>query len=89
MAKPRIPKLRRHSAGLAFVQLAGRRIYIGKHGSSEAEEKYHRLLAEWIAGEHQLPGESDITVTEVCARFWRYAQGYYKSKKSTIDKRAD
>ncbi len=46
---PRVPKLTFHStSGQARVRLGGRQVYLGKHGSPEATEKYHRLTAEYL-----------------------------------------
>ncbi len=48
-ATPRVPKLTFHStSGQARVRLGGRQVYLGKHGSPEATEKYHRLIAEYV-----------------------------------------
>ena|SRR5688572_177326 len=42
-----IPTLGRHAAnGQARVSIAGRHVYLGKHGSPEAEVKCRRLIAE-------------------------------------------
>jgi hypothetical protein len=45
------PKYRRHSSrDLAFVGLAGRRVYLpGSYGSQESRTEYHRLCREWEA----------------------------------------
>ena len=46
---PRVPKLTLHNtSGQARVRLGGRQVYLGKHGSPEATEKYHRLIAEYV-----------------------------------------
>ena len=46
---PRVPKLTFHSSsGQARVRLGGRQVYLGEHGSPEATEKYHRLIAEYL-----------------------------------------
>ena len=37
----------------AFVQLDGRRIYLGEYGTSQSKHRYHRLLAEWTANGQQ------------------------------------
>ena len=49
-AIPKTPKYRLHKgSGQALVQLDGRRFYLGRHGSPESLERYHRLVAEWLA----------------------------------------
>ncbi|MDA7977748.1 MAG: hypothetical protein MPJ50_03130 [Pirellulales bacterium] len=48
----RIPKIRLHKAsGNAFMQWKGRRIYLGRFGTSTAEAKYHEVLAACLAGD--------------------------------------
>ena len=40
----RIPKYRHHKpSGQALVQIRGRRTFLGKYGSEESKERYHRL----------------------------------------------
>jgi hypothetical protein len=48
MAKsPRLPSYRLHKgSGQAFVQVQGRRHYLGKHGAAESHERYDRAIAE-------------------------------------------
>ena len=46
----RIPSYRLHKgSGQALVQVNGRRLYLGRHGSPESLERYHRVVAEWLA----------------------------------------
>jgi integrase len=47
---PAIPKLRLHKAsGNAAVMLNGRYLYLGRFGTPEAQERYDRLVGEWLA----------------------------------------
>lgn len=87
MARPkgsfaRTPKYRLHkSSGQAVVCLSGKDIYLGPFDSSDSKERYHRLLAEWQATGRTVPPlmpKEQVTVTEVLAAFWQYAQGRYK-----------
>ena len=50
MSRPRrILKLGHHRAsGQARVLIDGRHVYLGKYGSAEAEEKYRRIIAEYV-----------------------------------------
>jgi integrase len=77
---PKVPPLKHHKAsGQGYVRIDGRVIYLGKHDLPETQQKYHRLVAEWLAGGRQLPVEADqITIIELCARFWKHAQDYYR-----------
>jgi integrase len=61
----------RHS-GQAYVWLAGRRHYLGKHGSKASRDAYRRFLAEWEARQvGQLPPSPiTITVGEIVARWF-------------------
>ncbi len=76
----RTPKLRHHrGSGQGFVELSGRRIYLGVYGREETERKYHRLIAEFLAAGRTLPAAPDqIMVLELLARFWRHCIEYYR-----------
>ena len=75
----RIPSLRHHKpTGQALVELNGRRIYLGKYGLPETEQRYHRTVAEWLANGRQLPvAPAEITVSELAARYLEHAEAYY------------
>src|SRR5262245_7834566 len=76
---PHVPKLRRHPKG-SVVVLDGKYIYCGPYGSPEAQEKYDRLIAEWLAQGRRLPVEKHdepLTVNELILRYWRFVKGYY------------
>ena len=72
----RVPSLRLHKAsGRAYTVLNGKAVYCGEHGAPEAEQRYHQVIAEWLASGRQLPGDPDqITVKELIARFWLHAE---------------
>lgn len=82
----RTPKYRLHKAsGQALVQINGRRIYLGKHGSDESKEKYRRLVAEWLASPAETtvnassrPLPSPISVNELLLQYWEFAEQYYR-----------
>lgn len=86
--EPYTPAFRLHKAtGQAFVELGGRRIYLGKHDLPEAREKYHRMISEWLAGGRELPVAQDrIAVIEVVDRFWSHAKGYYRTHEGAPSK---
>ena len=83
----RIPKYRLNKAsGRAVVTLSGRDHYLGKHGTIESQEKYHRLIAEWIANGRRPTEEArpeDPTVTLLIAGYWRHAQVHYRKPDGT------
>jgi len=83
----RIPKYRKQklpNGYLAFVELNGQRFYLGKYNSRASRQKYHQLLAEWDSNGQQLPvSPEQITIVELVARYWKYAQGYYVKPDGT------
>ena len=87
-SSPSIPKYRRQRKhkgdDLAFVELNGQRHYLSKYRSPQSRREYHRLVAEWEANGRQLPVDPDnITVVELCARYWQFDQGYYGPKPAS------
>lgn len=85
----RTPKYRHYKPkDLAVVRLDGRDIYLGKYGTPESWEKYHRLVAEWIAGGRKVvpvtePEPVKITVNQVLLQYMRFAHSYYVSDGET------
>ena len=76
-----VPKYRRHKgSGQAFVQIHGRRHYLGRWDSPQSKERYAAFVAE-LAVRPTIPTpptpNAQITVTEVCAAYWDFAQRYY------------
>ena len=84
------PSYRLHKqSGQAIVSLTlggnkYRDILLGPHGSDESNREYARVLLERsVAGALAAPAKSgdqfrDISVSEVCLRFWRHAQVYHR-----------
>ncbi len=80
-SKSFIPTFRRHKAsGRAFVEIDGRRHYLGAHDDPATREKYDRLIAEWLANGRQLAvaDPTGLTITELCWRFWQWSGTYYR-----------
>jgi len=76
----RLPKLRRHKASnRAYIELNGKRAYLGTFGTPEATQRYAAAIAEWTAGGCRLvaPPE-EITVGEATARFLEWASTRYR-----------
>lgn len=80
------PSYRRHKpSDQAIVVFDGKTHYLGPWNSKSSREAYHRLLAEWEASGRQAYPEDafnpadKITVTEVLARYWRFAATYYSA----------
>ena len=88
MPKTNIPNYRHHKAsGQAFVELGGRRFYLGKHGSKASREEYERRIAEYLGNGRKLPPtltKTGISCQELAVRFLEWAEGYYvKNGKQT------
>jgi len=91
------PKYRLHKgSGQALVQINGERVYLGKYGSPKSEEKYHRLVAEWLAARKTPipPGKltaqaGKIAVNELILAFWKHAETrYVKNGQPTSEQRS-
>jgi hypothetical protein len=87
-----IPKYRHYKPkDLAVVRIDGRDHYLGRHGSPESWERYHRLLAERAASGGERPSASphpsestgSRTVAEVIVAFWDHARDYYRNPDGT------
>ena len=90
----RTPKYRRQKrkkrADLGFVELDGRRHYLGDYGSAASKEAYHRLLAEWTAGGRRITvPKTQITIAELMARFWQHVEGYYRKADGSPTKEVE
>lgn len=73
---------RKGRADGAFVELDGHRVYLGRYGTPESREEYHRLLAQWSANGGRMPVKvDDLTVAELADRFIAYAEGYYRDRE--------
>lgn len=78
----KLPKLRRNPDGRAFVEHRGRRTYLGRFGTPDAERKYRRIIASIVAersGEpapHE-PGEP-LSVAMLVDAYLHFAETYYR-----------
>jgi len=77
-----LPKYRKHKrSGQAVVTLSGRDHYLGPHGTKASKALYDRLVAEWLQQGRRPAAAAavePITVVVLCARYLRFAQGYYR-----------
>jgi integrase len=80
----RIPKYRHYQPkDLAVVRIDGRDFYLGKYDSPKSWEKYHRLLAEWMAKASEnrpaRQGSSgpSLAIKELMLAYLRFAATYY------------
>jgi integrase len=75
-------------SGNAYVRIQGQVVYLGKFGTSESREKYHRYLAELAAAPAVVPtlnAEESLTVVELIEAYWKHAQGYYVKQGQPTD----
>src|SRR5262245_54934578 len=82
----RIPKYRHFKPkNLAVVRLDGHDHYLGKFDSPESHERYHRLIAEWLASGRSSPPAPDTrrtsvdaSINELILAYWRHAERHYR-----------
>ncbi|MCK4625740.1 MAG: tyrosine-type recombinase/integrase [Phycisphaerae bacterium] len=81
------PYLRHKSKDLAYVNFAGKVIYLGKHNSTRSKLKYARLIKEWAANGEQPPrNPAGATIADLFAAFWAHAKTHYvKAGQSTSE----
>lgn len=88
-SKPTVPSYRRQkrpgACDRAFVQINGRRKYLGIYGTEESRQRYAQFVAEWGAagGAPQIEPHADITIVEVMAAYWRHTKQYYRRADGT------
>jgi hypothetical protein len=77
-----LPKYCRHKAsGQAYVWVNKKRHYLGVYGTPESKKAYSRFIAELAINPISTPQPSaapELTVIELCAAYWEFAQGYYR-----------
>ena len=86
-SKPRIPKYRHYRPkNLGVVRLDGKDHYLGRYDSPESWEKYHALIADWLAGRSSNAASNgaatkspvrDVTVNQILLAYMKYARTYY------------
>ena len=83
MPSLRIPKYRHYKPkDLALVVLSGKQIYLGKHGSPESWDEYHRLVKEFRADPAACPAPTSpsrgCSIDELIAAYWQqHVVSYY------------
>jgi len=82
----KVPPYRIHKgSGQGYVNVEGRRIYLGLDGKPETTQRYHQFIAEWMAaGCQPRIAPNEITVKEVIARYWIYANQYYRNADGSV-----
>ena len=81
MPKTNIPNYRHHKAsGQAFVELGGRRFYLGKHGSKASKEAYEQRIGEYLANGRKIAptrNKTGISCKELAVHFLEWCERYY------------
>ncbi len=83
-----VPKYRHHKgSGQAFVQIKGKRHYLGSYGSPKSKEAYSRFVAELAVNPIAQPSPNAqpvaITVVELAAAYQDFAEEYYRKNGVT------
>lgn len=83
--KLRVPALVHHKpTGQARVRIAGRDLYLGRYGTPEADERYRRIVAEFVTsgGLPEVPTTGPaaigISVNELILAYLPHAERYYR-----------
>jgi integrase len=88
MPKRNIPNYRLHKAtGQGFVELDGRRFYLGKHGSKASREEYERRVAEYHANGRKLPPtktKTGISCQELAIHVLEWAEEYFMNQPKSF-----
>jgi integrase len=84
MTTERVPTYRcqkQHNGTLrAFVELEGQRHYLGLYDDPASEQKYHRLIAEWLAnGRQSRTAPEKVTITAACTRWYQHVEQTYQA----------
>jgi integrase len=78
------PKYRRHKASdRAFVELDGKRFYLGAFGSPDSKAKYNQLVGEYLLADRSVPASlgqdsAQVSIIEICLDYVRRARVYYQ-----------
>jgi integrase len=67
--------------GQAYVNLGGKVIYLGEHGTDESRERYNRVKAEWLVNRHsekfQPKHSNGPTMASLGDAYLDHAESYY------------
>lgn len=78
-SSPSTPSFRLHKAtGQGYVEINGRRIYLGGYDLPDTLVRYHQLIAEWAANGYRLSvNPAEVTVSELVFAYFSYVERYY------------
>jgi integrase len=76
-----VPKFRKHkSSGQAFVEINGRRHYLGPHGTKASRLEYDRLITEWLSSGRSVSFGTPahvVSITELVVDYVEHVKAYY------------
>lgn len=77
----KLPSYRLHKrSGQAIVNLSGKDVYLGPHGTKASKQEYDRVIGEWLANGRILSaGKSSkpTKVSDLLSAYWTFAKGFY------------
>lgn len=77
MPKKNVPSYCRHrGSGQAYVKIAGKRIYLGRHGTAESHRRYAEEIAKWQS--QQTEASENVTIGQLSLLFFRHCEGHYR-----------
>jgi integrase len=78
----RLPSYRLHkSSNQAICRILGRTYYLGEFGTKESQDKFNRLVAEYLTNPSFGIEKSSLSVAEAVVQYLRFAQGYFRNSK--------
>lgn len=84
-----VPKYRRQKrpySDSAFVEIDGKRVYLGVYGTRESVLRYKQVLAEHEAGllhTEKKPSQAPLSINELTELFLAHAKEYYRKPDGT------
>lgn len=84
-SKLKVPELRLHKpTGQGYVRIDGAFRYLGRYDDPQTQQRYHRMIAEWMAAGCQVFAEPDeITIKELITRYLAHVEQYYRKPDGT------
>ena len=77
----KLPSYRLHKrSGQAIVNLSGKDIYLGPHGTKTSKAEYDRVIGEWLANGRILPeskSSKPTKISDLMFAYWKFAKGFY------------
>ncbi len=77
---PRTPTFRHHKpSNQGFVEIDGKRHYLGRYDLQSTKQAYHAFISEWMANGHRLPvAPEEITLLELADQYLEHCEVYYR-----------